>query len=149
MMYLGYEITPEGEVYSKNKRDLRKLRVGSDGQLYFTAYADGRTKAVSVARAVGECFVPNPNNFSFIIHVNGDRKDNRAANLEWVNESLRLAGYKRACACRKSTADGNVVAMYDSLSAAADDNGLSVAALSNYVHHKSRDPRGFLWELTT
>jgi len=45
---------------------------------------DGEQKDVSVARLVAQSFVPNPNNLPYVNHINGNKLDNRAVNLEWV-----------------------------------------------------------------
>jgi len=44
----------------------------------------GVSKEFDVARMVAETFVPNPNNHPYIYHINGDKMDNRAENLQWV-----------------------------------------------------------------
>jgi len=39
-----------------------------------------------VHRLVALTFVPNPNNFLFVNHIDGDTTNNHADNLEWVSE---------------------------------------------------------------
>jgi len=52
---------------------------------------DGQEKEVDVARMVAEAFVPNPDNKPYVSHKNGNRLDNRAENLEWVDARQNLS----------------------------------------------------------
>ena len=52
--------------------------------LYGNGGNKGRAgKQYSVHRIVAEAFIPNPNNCDEVNHINEDKKDNRACNLEW------------------------------------------------------------------
>lgn len=45
---------------------------------------NGNYHKVSIHRLVATLFIPNPNNMSLINHINGNKLDYRATNLEWT-----------------------------------------------------------------
>lgn len=54
--------------------------------LYGNGGNNGRAgKQYSVHRIVAEAFIPNPNNYAEVNHINEDKTDNRACNLEWCS----------------------------------------------------------------
>lgn len=76
-------------VYSDGIPHLHKSRILKfyevRGYSYVTLSKDNKSSHYRVHRLVAEAFVPNINNLSEINHINEDKSDNRASNLEWCD----------------------------------------------------------------
>lgn len=92
-----YEVSNTGQVrslYSKHKSSLgptyRVLKPFMTNQPVVDLYHESRKKATrSVAKLVASAFIPNPNNYKFVLHANGDIWDNSADNLYWSFNSSK------------------------------------------------------------
>lgn len=51
---------------------------------------NGKDKRISIHRLVATTFIPNPNNFSQVNHLNEIKDDNRVENLEWSTASHNI-----------------------------------------------------------
>lgn len=59
-----------------------------------------------VHRLVAKAFIPNPNNYEQVDHINNNRQDNRVANLRWIprqKNNTRLHAQRLRRANAKST----------------------------------------------
>ena len=86
----GYFVDGEGRVFSTRKnggynRDLTEmhLREDKDGYLEVGMYSNGNRYWRRVHRLVAEAFIPNPNHYPQINHIDGNPKNNSVENLEW------------------------------------------------------------------
>ena len=79
-----YKITDKGEVYSVKKGNLISQRHDSCGYSSFTAGLTHCRKRVRTHLLVARLFVPNPNNLPEVDHLDGNRSNPSADNLEWV-----------------------------------------------------------------
>ena len=56
------------------------------GYAVVNLYKNNKMKSLSVHRLVAQAFIPNPNNYCEVNHVNGIKLDNRVENLEWCTK---------------------------------------------------------------
>jgi len=86
-----YLISPDLRVYSIKTKKFMKPIVNGIGYHQIMLYEPGRKpKIILYHRIIAEAFIPNPENKSFVNHINGIRGDNRIENLEWVTQSENI-----------------------------------------------------------
>lgn len=83
-----YQISNLGNVKSLhcNKEKLMKLTIRSKNYPYYFVglLKNGKRKYFAVHRLVAQAFVNNPNNYNQVDHLDGNKLNNNANNLEWV-----------------------------------------------------------------
>lgn len=114
------------------------------GYLQVVLMYDGKRYNKKVHRLVAEAFVDGHFLKAQINHIDGNKKNNNAANLEWctsrhnVNHSVKLGlrkGKKRGAShFAKKVIDTNSGRVYDSIVSAAEAFQVSPAILSYHFH---------------
>ena len=86
-----YQVSNLGMVKSLNfnKTGVEKiLKIGKkNGYAYVTLYKKGTTRTFRIHRLVATTFIPNPDNKPDVNHIDGNKDNNSAINLEWVTKS--------------------------------------------------------------
>lgn len=80
----NYHITEDGKVYS-SVRGLRELKTRMNDKGYLDIKLLG--KNYRVHRLVAQAFIPNPNSLPQVNHIDGDKLNNYASNLEWCDNA--------------------------------------------------------------
>lgn len=90
-----YAITEDGQVWSYKRQKFMKP-YKQNGYLLVRLFKDGNSKNYRIHRLVAEAYLPNPNNYPEVHHINSIRTDNRIENLAWVSkeDNLRLIKHK-------------------------------------------------------
>ena len=66
---------------------LKGRRCGRNGSyLSVVLCSDNNRQTRQIHRLIAETFIPNPNNFEQVDHINRDKLDNRVENLRWVTQ---------------------------------------------------------------
>lgn len=85
-----YKVSNFGNVYSVRSNKIIATRVHRNGYVTVWLGIDGKSKTPSLHRLVAKAFVPNPDNKSQVNHIDGNKHNNRADNLEWVTPSENM-----------------------------------------------------------
>jgi len=86
-----YEVSDLGNVRSLHQKFkaksivILKQATGSRGYKLVTLCKDQKQTSFNVHRIVANVFVPNPNNYPCVNHIDEDKTNNSASNLEWCS----------------------------------------------------------------
>ena len=118
----------------------------SEGYLRCTVAPKRRDR---VHRFVAKAFCDNPHHKGYVNHINGDKKDNRAENLEWCTakenaEAASKAGLLRGGKKRPVVAIGNgKVAFFRSQTEAGFVLGIPAREISKAMTGKRKTAHGY------
>lgn len=84
---LGYEVTSDGEVRRIKTGNILSPSMNNSGYMLVNVGPKGNRYSRSVHRMVARAFVDGYEEGLDVNHINGDKLDNRAENLEWCSRS--------------------------------------------------------------
>lgn len=85
-----YQVGTHGTILTPYGRKI-KCHADKAGYIRAAICAPGVSHNATVHRLVAQTHVPNPNNLPEVNHIDHDKANNRAENLEWVTHADNLA----------------------------------------------------------
>lgn len=133
-----YTIFEDGRVFGKNDNEI-KQRPNRDGYATFTAGKKGNRKSVKTHRIVGELFIPKPNGLDELDHLDSNRMNPSASNLEWVTHQENInRAYARGSHIGRAVGEKNPRASLNERIVrklrSQYDSGISIGKLSSMYY---------------
>ena len=159
-----YQISNFGQVKNCKTGKLLNFSKTYNGyqrvKLYKKVCGKRTSQTFMVHRLVAQAFVSNPDNKPQVNHIDGNKMNNEANNLEWCTQSENLAhsvriGLRDMTCCTNATKktvyqynlDGTLVRAWESMSRAAMELGLQVSNISHCCAGRIRQTGGYKWSL--
>ena len=158
-----YQVSSNGRVKSLERADswgrtvkerILKPNVVGGGYLGVVLYAGGKTRMFFVHRLVCQAFHENPDNKPQVNHINEDKTDNRACNLEWCTCKQNInhgtanerSAKNRSKSVGQYTLGGELVKTWASTMEIERQAGFNHGNISKVANGKHKQAYGFIWK---
>ena len=135
--YENYLIDEDGNVFSKYTDKYLKIAKNDNGYLVVRMRKDKKASSKYIHKLVAETFIPNPNNYPYVRHKDGNITNNNVSNLEWTNKGKKVIG------THVITGDKIV---FNSMSEAGDYFGTTSTTINNALRGICKTSCGYTWE---
>lgn len=154
-----YQVSNLGKVYSLISNKIIAFSKKPKGYLIVHLYKNGVDKSKHIHRLVAEAFIPNPNNYPEVNHLDGIKTNNCIDNLEWCTKKQNMEhASKNNLVSRLYGADNyrskkviqldlmyNPIKIWESTGEIMRALNIPKQHISNVCNHKNKTTRNFIF----
>lgn len=151
--FVGYTITIDGDVYSYIGGK-HKLKYSSNkGYLQVTIGSRLKKRVTrKIHRLVALAFIPNPNNYKQVNHIDGNKQNNNINNLEWIDNKNNqrhaiLNGLKQTSVIKMYSLENKLLKTFNSMFEVLNFLDItSSSAIYECINGTYKQAYGYIWE---
>lgn len=134
----------------KVESKILKPYLNNNGYYYVSLTKNGKTKILYIHRLIATAFIPNPNNYPCINHIDGNKLNNNISNLEWCsykhnNEEAYRIGLKRTIPTNQYDLNGTFIKTWKSREEIKRELGLNPADIWRVCKGIRKTCGGYIW----
>lgn len=155
--HADYEISNLGRVKTKKTGRIRKTTISNKGYEQIIVYINKKAKTYYVHRLVANNFIDNPSNLREINHINENKLDNKAINLEWCDGKYNLHYGNRVQRILKTKEptfkkikqkdlQGNTIKIWKNIIEIQKETNFNKQSIYKCCKGKHKSANGYIWE---
>lgn len=129
------------------KETILKAYENSNGHLRAELHYNSKRERLLVHQLVAKVFIPNPNNYTVVHHIDHNPQNNVVENLIWMSDEEHRAMHAVEILSKKVyqyTLEGELVKIWNSLSDIGR-NGFSYCQVWKCCNGKAEQHKGYKW----
>lgn len=87
--YKGFYVDEQCNIYNAKGHKLSPY-IGVDGYVHITRSENNKKYRYRIHTIIANVFVPNPNGFKYVNHIDSNKLNNSPENLEWCTNSQNV-----------------------------------------------------------
>lgn len=150
-----YQISNKGIIKNK-KGNIIKSRIDHKGYAMIDLSKNNIKHTYKVHRLVAMAFIPNPNNYLEINHIDENKSNNTISNLEWCSHKYNVnygtqkkrASIKMSLKVNQYDLNNNLIKIWDSMIEASRCLNIDRRSIFHCCKHKKwcKTAGGYKWE---